>query len=60
MPLNGGPVTLNHSQVTGNTASYGGGIFNNNGTVTLLATSVSGNSPEQLRALGHGHPHLQL
>ena len=36
MPLVGGPVKLVHSQVTGNTAANGGGIFNNRGTVTLV------------------------
>jgi hypothetical protein len=46
MPLLGGQLTLNHSQVTGNTASHGGGIFNNGGTVTLSATSVTGNNPD--------------
>ena len=40
-------MTLNHSQVTGNTAGGdGGGIFNNGGTVTLSATSVTGNNPD--------------
>ena len=53
MPLIGGALTLNHSQVTGNTAAHGGGIFNNGGTVTLAATSVTGNHPGQLRAPGH-------
>ena len=49
MPLIGGPVTLNHSQVTGNTAAHGGGIFNFGGTVTLAKTSLTGNNPGQLR-----------
>jgi hypothetical protein len=43
---------LNHSQVTGNTASHGGGIFNNGGTVTLSATSVTGNNPDNCEPPG--------
>ena len=46
MPLVGGAVTLNHSEVTGNTAAHGGGIFNSGGTVTLSATAVTGNTPD--------------
>lgn len=42
-PLFGGDLTIRHSQVIGNTAAHGGGIFNNNGTVTLSNTSVTGN-----------------
>jgi hypothetical protein len=52
MPLIGGQLTLNHSQVTGNTASHGGGIFNNGGTVTLSATSVTGNNPDNCEPPG--------
>jgi hypothetical protein len=37
---------LDHSQVTGNTASYGRGIFDNGGTVTLSAKSGTGNNPD--------------
>jgi hypothetical protein len=44
-PVLGGPVTLNHSQVTGNTATQGGGIFNFGGTVKLSATPVTNNTP---------------
>jgi hypothetical protein len=44
-PLFGGTLTLNHSQVTGNTAATGGGIFNFKGTVSLSGTSVTGNTP---------------
>ena len=43
MPLPGGALTLHNSQVTGNSASHGGGIFNNAGTVTLSNTAVTGN-----------------
>jgi hypothetical protein len=43
---------LNHSQVTGNTAAHGGGIFNNGGTVTLSATSVTGNNPDNCEPPG--------
>jgi hypothetical protein len=43
-------VTLQNSTVSSNTANggpgSGGGIFNNGGTVTLLATKVSGNIPD--------------
>jgi hypothetical protein len=46
IPLVGGPVTLNHSQVMGNTAAHGGGIFNSGGTVSLSATAVPGNTPD--------------
>jgi hypothetical protein len=52
MPLIGGALTLNHSQVTGNTAAHGGGIFNNGGTVTLSATSVTGNTPDNCEPPG--------
>jgi len=52
MPLIGGQLTLNHSQVTGNTAAHGGGIFNNGGTVTLSATSVTGNNPDNCEPPG--------
>jgi hypothetical protein len=52
MPLVGGPVTLNHSQVSGNTAAHGGGIFNSGGTVTLASTSVSGNNPDNCEPTG--------
>jgi len=41
----GGTIALNHSEVSGNTAANGGGIFNSSGTVTLSATSVTGNNP---------------
>ena len=43
MPLPGGALTLAHSQVTGNTAAHGGGIFNSGGTVTLSLSTVTGN-----------------
>jgi hypothetical protein len=43
MPLPGGALTLHNSQVTGNSAAHGGGIFNNGGTVTLSNTKVTGN-----------------
>jgi hypothetical protein len=52
MPLPGGALTLNHSQVTGNTAAHGGGIFNNDGTVSLAATSVTGNTPDNCEPPG--------
>jgi hypothetical protein len=46
------PITLNHSQVTGNTAAHGGGIFNFGGTITLKATSVTGNNPDNCEPPG--------
>jgi hypothetical protein len=52
MPLPGGPVTLNHSQVTGNTAAHGGGIFNSGGTVTLSKSDVSGNVVDNCEPIG--------
>ncbi len=52
MPLPGGALTLNHSQVTGNTAAHGGGIFNNGGTVTLAKTPVTGNTPDNCEPPG--------
>ncbi|HEY5694813.1 MAG TPA: hypothetical protein VI300_02805 [Solirubrobacter sp.] len=42
-PLFGGDVTLKHSQVKHNNAAHGGGIFNNNGSVTLSRSHVTGN-----------------
>jgi hypothetical protein len=50
--LPGGALTLNHSQVTGNTAAHGGGIFTNGGTVTLSATPVTGNTPDNCEPPG--------
>ena len=52
MPLVGGPVTLNHSKVTGNTAAAGGGIFSSGGTVSLSATTVRGNNPDNCEPPG--------
>jgi predicted outer membrane repeat protein len=49
--LSGGALTLNHSQVIGNTAAHGGGIFTNGGTVTLSATPVTGNTPDNCEPL---------
>jgi predicted outer membrane repeat protein len=46
MGLPGGAVTLHNSQVTGNTATHGGGIFNSGGSVTLSNTAVTGNTPD--------------
>jgi hypothetical protein len=52
VPLVGGPVTLNHSRVSGNTAAHGGGIFNFNGSVTLLDTTVTNNHPDNCEPPG--------
>jgi hypothetical protein len=46
MPLAGGAVTLKNSQVTGNSAAHGGGIFNSGGTVALSNSAVTGNNPD--------------
>jgi hypothetical protein len=46
MPLAGGVVTLKNSQVIGNSAAHGGGIFNSGGTVTLSNSAVTGNNPD--------------
>jgi hypothetical protein len=48
----GAPITLNHSLVTGNTAAHGGGIFNTSGTVTLSASNVTGNHPDNCEPPG--------
>jgi hypothetical protein len=48
----GAPITLNHSLVTGNTAAHGGGIFNSSGTVTLSASNVTGNHPDDCEPPG--------
>jgi hypothetical protein len=42
-PLFGGQLTVRHSEVEHNTAAHGGGIFNNNGSVTLSHSEVTGN-----------------
>jgi hypothetical protein len=52
MSLPGGALTLNHSEVTGNTAAHAGGIFNSGGTVTLAASSVTGNTPDNCEPPG--------
>jgi hypothetical protein len=41
--LNEGTLTLNNVTVSGNRASYGGGIDNNGGTLTVENATVSGN-----------------
>ena len=46
MQLPGGPVTLHNSQVTHNSATHGGGIFNFGGTVALSGTAVTANTPD--------------
>ena len=51
-PLFGGDVTLRHSQVKHNTAAHGGGIFNNNGTVTLSRSHVIGNHVDNCEPTG--------
>jgi hypothetical protein len=52
MSLDGGAVTSHNSQVTGNTAAHGGGIFNSGGSVTLSKTAVTGNTPDNCEPPG--------
>jgi hypothetical protein len=52
MTLPGGPLTVNHSQIIGNTAAHGGGISNVQGTVALASTTISGNTPDNCEPLG--------
>ena len=51
-PLDGGAVTSHNSQVTGNVAAHGGGIFNSGGSVTLSNTAVTGNTPDNCEPPG--------
>lgn len=44
--LVGGDLTLKHSEVRHNSAGHGGGIFNSGGTVTLMGTKVTDNTPD--------------
>jgi hypothetical protein len=52
MPLVGGALKLVNSQVIGNTAAAGGGIFNNLGTVTLVNALIIGNHPDNCEPPG--------
>jgi hypothetical protein len=52
MPLAGGALKLVNSQVTGNTAAAGGGLFNNLGTVTLVNALIIGNHPDNCEPTG--------
>ena len=52
MPLVGGALKLVSSQVIGNTAAAGGGIFNNLGTVTLVNVLIIGNHPDNCEPTG--------
>ena len=51
-PLFGGALKLVNSQVIGNTAAAGGGIFNNQGTVTLVNALIIGNHPDNCEPTG--------
>lgn len=42
--LNNGTLTLSYSQVTNNSAVFGGGIFNNEGTVVVENSTIYSNS----------------
>jgi hypothetical protein len=54
MSVPGGVLTINHSQVTGNSATLGeGGIHNvAGGVVSLASTAVSGNNPDNCEPTG--------
>lgn len=52
MPLAGGALKLVSSQMIGNTAAAGGGIFNNLGTVTLVKALIIGNHPDNCEPRG--------
>ena len=52
MPLVGGALKLVNSQVIGNTAAAGGGIFNNLGTVTLVNALIIANHPDNCEPTG--------
>lgn len=52
MPLVGGALKLVNSQVIGNTATAGGGIFNNLGTVTLVNALIIANHPDNCEPTG--------
>jgi CSLREA domain-containing protein len=41
---NSGTLTVTNSTVSGNSAAYGGGIYNNTGILTLISSTVSGNN----------------
>ncbi|BAF99921.1 Calx-beta domain-containing protein [Microcystis aeruginosa] len=49
----GGTLTLNNSTITGNTATYGGGI-DNDGTLTLTNSTISGNTGGGIHNWGRG------
>jgi hypothetical protein len=52
MPLIGGALKLVNTLVLGNTATAGGGIFNNHGTVTLLNALIIANHPDNCEPTG--------
>jgi hypothetical protein len=47
-------LTVSGSTISGNYAGWGGGIFNYNGTVTLLNTTISGNTASGNTDVGRG------
>jgi hypothetical protein len=52
MGLTGGALALHNTQVTGNSAAHGGGIFNSGGSVALSNTAVTGNTPDNCEPPG--------
>ncbi|MCZ8223651.1 MAG: right-handed parallel beta-helix repeat-containing protein, partial [Microcystis sp. LE19-84.1B] len=49
----GGTLTLTNSTISGNTATYGGGIYND-GTLTLTNSTISGNTGGGIHNWGRG------
>jgi predicted outer membrane repeat protein len=51
--LPGGPLTLKLSQVTGNSAGFGGGIYASTGSpVSLTISLIAKNTPDNCEPLG--------
>ena len=51
---NGGTLTLLNSTLSGNSAGYGGGIYNDHGTLTVQNSTLSGNSADVFSGGGGG------
>jgi hypothetical protein len=52
MPLVGGQITMNQSEVVGNSALHGGGVFNSGGTVALHNSRIVDNTPDNCEPSG--------
>jgi Bacterial Ig-like domain (group 3) len=57
---NSGTLTLTDCTVSGNSASFGGGIYNNRGMLTLIDCTVSGNSAKYGGGLFDQHGTITL